>query len=203
VAWLLVAHDPVLRAGGNVLLGVTVAGIGLLRRQGVVAHVGGVIATFGVWQLLALHDVQALDLYALPVAVQLWAAGVVARRRHGTSSWVTDVPPLLLVAIPALGERLAGGSGWHAVLAGGLAVAAIVHGGSARLGGPLVVGTLVLVATVVVEMVAMIAAVPTWVWLAAGGAALLAAAAAIERAGGGSPATAARRLREVVADRFA
>jgi hypothetical protein len=202
VAWLFVAHDPVLRAGGNVLLGLTVAGVGLLRRQAGIAHLGGGIATLGVWQLLALHDVQALDLYALPVAVQLGVAGVAARRRYGTSSWVTDVPPLLLVAVPSVGERVAGGPGWHAVLAGGLAVAAIVHGGAARLGGPLIVGTLVLVATVVVEMVAMIAAVPTWVWLAAGGAALLAAAAVIERTGG-SPATAARRLREVVADRFA
>jgi hypothetical protein len=200
-AWLLVAHDPVLRAGGNVLLGLTVAGVAAVRGHPVVAHLGGALATIGVWQLLDLHALEALDLYALPVAVQLWAGGRAARRRHGTSSWVTDVPPLLLVAIPALAERLADGAGWHAVLAGGLAVAAVAYGGAARLGGPLFAGTVVLVATVVVEVVAMIAAVPTWVWLAAGGAALLAAAAAIERTGG-SPVTAARRLREVVTDRF-
>jgi hypothetical protein len=201
VGWLLLAHDPTLRAGFHVALGVTVAVGGLLRRQAVVAHLGGGLATFGLWQLLGLRGVESLDLYALPLAVHLWATGQVVRRRHGTSSWLTDVPPLLLVAVPALAERLAGGPGWHAVLAGGLAVAAVAHGGAARLGGPLVVGTVVLVATVVVEVVAMIVAVPTWVWLAAGGALLLVAAAAIERTEG-SPVTAARRLREVVAERF-
>jgi hypothetical protein len=200
-AWLLVAHDPVLRAGGNVLLGLTVAGVAAMRGQRVVAHLGGALATIGVWQLLDLRAVEALDLYALPVAAHLWVAGRAARRRHGSSSWVTDVPPLLLVAIPALGERLAGGAGWHAVLAGGLAAAAVAYGGAARLGGPLFVGTVLLVATVVVEVVAMIAAVPTWVWLATGGAALLVVAAAIERTGG-SPVSAARRLREVVTERF-
>jgi hypothetical protein len=157
--------------------------------------------TVGIWQLLALAEVRALDVWVLPVAAQLWVAGAVTRRRTGTSSWVTDVPPLLLVTLPALAERVAGGPGWHAVLAGTLAALAVAWGGAARLGGPLFVGTTVLVLVVAVEVLAVVVAVPTWAWLALGGVTLLAAAVAIERAAG-SPVTAARRLREVVGERF-
>jgi hypothetical protein len=177
------------------LAGLGIVGLGVRWRD---ARLGVLVAPLAVRALVVAGLAAGAG---LPVAMQLWAAGSVTRRRHGTSSWLTDVPPLLLVAIPALAERLAGGPGWHAVLAGGLAAVAIAYGGAVRLGGPLVVGTVVLVATVAVESVAMIAAVPTWAWLAAGGAGLLATAAAIERTGG-SPVTAARRLREVVAERF-
>jgi hypothetical protein len=202
LGWLLIGDEPWLRASVTVAVGLTVVLVGLLRRRAVLAHVGGAVATLGLWQLLVLYEVSALDLWVLPVAAQLWVAGAASRRRSGTSSWVADVPPLLLAAVPALAERVGGGSGWHAVLAGALAAAAVVLGGAARLGGPLFVGTVLLVAVVVVEVVAVVAAVPTWAWLALGGAVLLAAASAIERSGG-SPATVARRLREVVTERFA
>jgi hypothetical protein len=202
VGWLLIGDDPWLRAGVTIAVGATVAVVGWRRRRALVAHAGGALVTLGVWQLLTLGEVTALDLWLLPVAVQLWVAGVLVRRRSGTSSWIADVPPLLLAAIPALAERIAGGPGWHAVLAGALASVAVVHGGAARLGGPLFVGTFLLVASVLIEVIAVVAAVPTWMWLALGGTALLAAASAIERSGG-TPATVARRLREVVGERFA
>lgn len=201
VGWLLLGDAPGVRAGVTVAAGLTVVLVGLLRRRAGLAHVGGAVATLGVWQWLALGDVAALDLWVLPVAAQLWVAGAATRRRAGTSSWVADVPPLLLAALPALAERIGGGGGWHAVLAGALAAAAVVLGGAARLGGPLFVGTALLLVVVVVEVVAVVVAVPTWAWLALGGAGLLAAASAIERSGG-SPATVARRLRQVVTERF-
>jgi hypothetical protein len=63
------------------------------------------------------------------------------------------------------------------------------------------VGVGLLVAVVLVETVAVVAAVPTWVWLAAGGSALVGIAVIIERTGG-APVDTVRRVREVVAERF-
>lgn len=200
VAWIAFGDTPLLLAWMTVAVGVVIATLGALRRRPVVAHVGGAVAVLGVWQHLTLAEIDAIDLWLLPVAAQLWAAGIAARRR-GTSSWIADVPPLLLVTIPALIERLAGGPGWHAVLGGGLALGAVVLGGSRRLAGPLVVGSVALLATVLVETLAVVAMVPTWAWLALGGVVLLGVGVAIERIGQ-SPAAAARRLVDVVGERF-
>lgn len=200
VGWVLIGEAPTLRAALVVAGGLAVAGVGSVRRQPVVAHLGGVIATVGTWQLLGLGEVTALDVWLLPVALQLAVAGELMRRR-GSSSWVSFVPPLLLVALPALAERIGGGPGWHAVLAGGLGVVATVIGGARRLGGPLIVGTAVVVVVVLVETFAVVAAVPTWMWLACGGFVLLGAAALIERIGG-SPVRAVRRAVDVVTERF-
>src|SRR5690606_26487292 len=104
---------------------------------------------------------------------QLWLAGLPARRAGRVSSWVADVPPLLLVVVPALLERLAGGSGWHAALAGILTILAVLGGGAGRHGGPLVVGVVGLVAVVAIETLAVVAAVPTWAWLTVGGIVLV------------------------------
>jgi len=199
--WLLVGDDPGLRAALLVASGSLIAVGGVLRRRPTIGHLGAAVATFGIWQVLILDDVVALDVWLLPVAAQLWVAGTMLRRRDGTSSWITDVPPMLLLAVPAVLERVAGGPGWHAVLAGGVALVAVVAGGAERLGGPLIAGTVLLVTVVGIETFAVVAAVPTWAWLAAGGATLLGAAVAIERAGG-SPASAARRFLDVVSERF-
>jgi hypothetical protein len=198
--WLLLGDDPTLRAWATIATGAVLVAAGVLRRNVVVGQLGGVVATVGVWRLFALAEVTAADVWVLPVAVQLAVAGRLARRR-GASSWVADVPPLLLVAVPALGERLAGGPGWHALLAGTVGVVAVAVGGVRRLGGPLVVGSLVLAAVAVVETLAVVASVPTWAWLALGGASLLGAAVAIERSGT-SPVVTARRLVDVIEERF-
>jgi hypothetical protein len=197
----LVADVPRLRAVGVVVAGAAIVALGALHRRVVVAHVGGAVVTLGLWWLLALEDVTALDVWALPVAVQLAVAGALARRRTGLASWVADAPAVVVVGVPALLERAGGGSGWHAVLAGAVAVAAIAAGGLGRLAGPLVLGTVLLAAVVGVEVVALVAAVPTWAWLALGGTVLLAVAAAIERTGG-RPVRAARRAVDVVGERF-
>jgi hypothetical protein len=198
--WLLLGQADHLRAWTLVAYGAAAIGVGVLRRRPILAHAGGVVATLGTWWLFSLGGVVGTDLWVLPVAAQLWVAGVLARRR-GTSSWIADVPPLLLVVVPALAERLAGGPGWHTVLAGGVAVAAVAGGGIRRLGGPLVVGTLALVAVVLVETLAFVASVPTWAWLAVGGAVLLGVAVLIERTGT-SPVATAKRLVEVIDERF-
>jgi hypothetical protein len=198
--WALLGAEDHLRAWTLVAYGAATVAAGLVRREAPVAHVGGIVTTLGVWWLLSLEGIVAADLWVLPIAVHLWVAGRPARR-GGTSSWVTEVPPLLLVVVPALAERLAGGAGWHALLAGTVAVAAVAYGGWRRLGGPLVVGSIAVVAVALVETFALVASVPTWVWLALAGTVLLAVAVAIERTGT-SPVASARRLVEVIDERF-
>jgi hypothetical protein len=198
--WMLLGAADHLRAWTLVVYGAIAVSAGLLRRQPPLAHLGGVVTTLGTWWLFSQADVTATDVWMLPVAAQLWIAGALARRR-GTSSWIADVPPLLLVAVPALAERLAGGPGGHSFLAGVLAVVAVAGGGVRRLGGPLVVGSVLVVAVVLVETFALVASVPTWAWLAVGGSLLLAVAVVIERRGT-SPVASARRLVEVIDARF-
>ena len=182
LGWLQVAEHPELRAALTIVVGLSIAALAAWRGRVLVAHLGGVVALFATWHLLALLQVQALDVWVLPVALYLWAAGLPARR-GGTSSWLIDVPPLLLVAIPALAERLAGGPGGHSLLVGGLALLAVAGGGLLRLGGPLVVGAVLLVTVVLIEVLLVVAGVPTWAWLALGGVVLLGTAALIERSG--------------------
>jgi hypothetical protein len=78
---------------------------------------------------------------------------------------------------------------------------AVVGGGAGRHAGPLVVGVVTVVVVVGIETLAVAAAVPTWAWLTVGGAVLLGAAALIERTGG-APIEGARRLADVLAERF-
>jgi hypothetical protein len=199
--WLLLGDAAELRAWTTVVAGAAVVTVGVRSRQLALAHLGGAVMVLGTWWLLSLAEVTATDVWVAPVALQLWVAGAMARRARGTSSWLADVPPLLLVATPALVERLAGGPGWHTLLAGALAVVAVAGGGARRLGGPLIVGSLLVVAVVLVETLAIVASVPTWAWLALGGGLLLGAAVLIERTGS-SPVASAKRLVEVIDERF-
>jgi hypothetical protein len=171
--WLLLGDAAELRAWTTVAAGAAVVAVGVRSRQLVVAHLGGVVMVLGTWWLLSLAEVAATDLWVLAGRAPAVDRRGVTRRARGTSSWLVDVPPLLLVAVPALAERLAGGPGWHTLLAGGLAVVAVAAGGARRLGGPLIVGSLLVAAVVLVETLAIVASVPTWAWLALGGALLL------------------------------
>ncbi|MEX0836237.1 MAG: hypothetical protein WD010_09110, partial [Nitriliruptor sp.] len=200
-AIVLLAVTPTALAWGTLAVGLTVVAGGLVARRHLVAHVGGVVTIAGVWQLLAIAEVDAVDAWLAAPALHLWAAAVGPRRAGRLSSWTADVPPLLLVAVPALLERLAGGSGWHTAAAGVLALIAVVGGGIGRHGGPLVVGVVLTVAVVGIETLAVVAAVPTWVWLTVGGVILLGAGALIERTGG-APVAGARRLVEDLTERF-
>jgi hypothetical protein len=115
---------------------------------------------------------------------------------------VAYTPALALLGGAALVERIAGGGGVHALVAGAVGLAGVVAGGGRRLAGPLVTGTALLVAVTAHESLGTLATVPTWGWLAAGGSVLLAAGVALERRGGEGPVEAGRRLVDVVAERF-
>lgn len=175
---------------------------GLSSRLAPLAHVGGVLCTAGVGIHLSILGVQAAEPYATPVAAQLLLAGVWARRqRPSTTSWVAYVPSVALLGGVAMLERLAGGAGWHALVAGAVGTTAVAAGGWRRLAGPMLAGTALLVAVTLHESLAAIAGVPTWAWLTLGGSVLLAVGIALERSDT-SPVEAGRRVVDVVAERF-
>jgi hypothetical protein len=197
--WALVGITPEARAIALIAIGLTGAAVGVVRRNLVVGHAGGAVAILGIWLLLDLRAITEIDLWILPVAIQLAIAGHRARRAGTVSSWAIDVPPMLLVAVAALGERLAGGPGWHGVLAGTVAIIAVIYGGAAGRGGPLTSGIVVLLTVVIVETVAYAALVPTWAWFAVAGSALIGAAVLIERKGL-SPTRAVGTLKRIATD---
>lgn len=183
------------------IVGAGVAAVGLVLGQLDLAVSGGAIMTAGTWGLLAAADVTAADAYVAPVSVLLVLAGIQGRRLHGIGSWLALAPAVALLGGTAAYERLAGGSAGHAALAGAVGVVAVVAGGAWRLAGPLLVGTVLVVAVTVHETLGVAPDVPSWAWLAAGGVALLAAGVAMERHGVG-PVETGRRLVDVVNERF-
>ncbi len=215
---VLTSGDQTAFGVATIIAGGLVVGAGVYFRWEAVAHAGGIVATIGVWFVLDAASVMSTEAYAAPVALQLLIAG--ARARHVRvdevvgeytsddqapapipSSWVAYGPALALLGASACIERISGGAGWHAVVAGAVGVVAVAVGGWRRLAAPLFIGTGLLVAVTVYESLGAAAGVPTWMWLALGGAFLLAAGITLERSATG-PIDAGRRLVDVVATRF-
>ncbi len=201
-----ISHDA---AFATVLLlaGASALTVAVGRWSAPFAVTGAALVCLGVWVHLDLAGINAIDAYVAPVAAALATAGWLARRQtprdsRELSSWVAYGPAIALLGAAALAERLAGGTGVHAIIAGTLGTVAVAVGGWKRLAGPLLLGTALLAAVVVSETLAYTATMPTWGWLALAGSALLAAGIAMERAEVG-PLETGRRVLDVVHDRFA
>ena len=110
-------------------------------------------------------------------------------------------PAIAILGGSALLERMTGGSGWHAVIAGAVGVIAVVAGGARRLAGPIVTGTAVLAVITIYESLGVAATIPTWAWLAVAGSALVSTAVALERTDT-SPIEAGRRVVDVLSTSF-
>ncbi len=187
--------DAVIVSGGIGLAAAISAG----RLDGV--YLAGIVVTGGTWLRLADGGVNTIEPYLAPVCVLLLIAGLRARS-IGTSSWIAYGPVVGLLGGAALLERMGGGAGWHAVVAGSVGVLAVAAGGARRLAAPLFLGSGLLVTLVGFETLAITSSFPTWVWLALGGGALLGAGVAMERRALG-PVETGRRLVDVVSDRYA
>jgi hypothetical protein len=184
-----------------VVVGLLVAVVGLLDGIGALAACGGMFAVAGTWQSLGGYGVTTPEAYLLPVAIFVLAVGHGARRVRPLSSWWTDAPALAVLGAGALAVRVDGGASWHALVAGGVAVAAVGIGSWRRLAGPVFGGSVLLAAVVVNETMRVSAGVPTWIWLALGGTTLLGAGVSMELHGLG-PIESGRRLVEVIDERF-
>lgn len=183
-----------LLVGGAVLVEAVVARSLPLAAVGVVAVIGG------VWGHLAAASVTAADAWAAPVAVALLAAGVLAMGQ-GASSWVAFGPAVGLLGATAMAERLGGGGAGHALVAGGVGVAAVAVGGWRRWAAPLLLGTALLGALTAVESLQFTAGVPAWAWMAVGGTVLVAFGINLERHETG-PVEAGQRVVDVVRTRY-
>lgn len=161
----------------------------------------GISLTGGLWLRLADAGVGTSEPYILPVAALLLGGGLRARST-GTSSWIAYGPVIALLGGAALAERIGGGAGWHALVAGAVGMVSVAAGGHRRLAAPLFLGTGLLVALVGFETLALTAELPTWTWLALGGTTLLGAGVAMERHELG-PVETGRRLVDVVDEHFA
>jgi hypothetical protein len=196
----LATLDPAVLGSVLIVDGAVLLAAGLLLDQVGLTIAGGAIASLGVWQHLDLQGIESVDAYALPVAVVLWL--VATRMADDTvSSWVTHAPAVALAGGTALAERIGGGPGQHAVLAGLVGIVAVMEGGGRRLAAPLLLGTGLLVGLTVHETTAVTAGVPTWAWLASGGTLLVGAGLAMERHELG-PVETGRRLVDVVQENF-
>jgi len=163
-----------------VMAGSTTLLVGAARRELTVAGIGFLVLNAGVWSQLSLRNVEWLEAYLALPAVAALVVGWFAHR-NGTSSWVAFAPTVAVLGGVALADRFTGGSAWHAVIAGGVGVLAVIGGGAWRLVGPLLTGTGLLALVVGFESLGPAALMPTWGWLAIGGTVLLAAAVVLER----------------------
>lgn len=198
---LLSAEDTVAFADSLLVAGGLALAAALILRNVAMGHAGGAVLTTGLFVHLHLAGTTVAEPYVAPVALQLLVAGWFAQRRHQASSWVAYVPGVLLLGGAALAERVQGGPGWHALVAGAVAVAAVALGGWRRQAGPMVVGTGMLAVVTVRESLSVLAGVPTWAWLGLGGTVLLGAAVLLERTDS-SPLEAGRRVVDVLSERF-
>ncbi len=198
----MAAGDTVRLAEGLLVGGGLAVGAGMVTRNGIVGHAGGAVALVGLGLHLTVDGVTASEPFVAPIALQLLVAGWQLRRRvEPPSSWVAYGPAIGLLGSSALAERLSGAEAWHSLVAGAVGVAAVAVGGWRRQAGPLLLGTGLMVAVTVVELLTTLAGVPTWAWLAFGGSILLATGIALERSAT-TPVEAGRRLVDVVEERF-
>lgn len=192
------------RAFSDVVMvtGALLIAFGLVRRNDLAGHGGGIVLLAGLFGHLASIGVSTPEAYAGPVAAHLLIAGLIARHNdHTVSSWWAYAPAVAVMGMTSLGQRIDGGHAWHAVAAGAVGVLAVGVGGWHRQAGTLFAGTALLVSIAVYETLGTLATTPTWAWLAAGGTSLLATGIALERSDR-SPVEVGRRLVDVVHERF-
>jgi hypothetical protein len=159
------------------------------------------VVCLGLAGHLAVAGIHLPEAYLAPAAAQLAFAGWQARRSWPLSSWVAYGPSVALLGGVALVERLTGGGGEHAVMAGMVGVVAVAAGGWRRLLGPLFLGTLLVTVLAVHESLSALTGVPTWAWLGTAGAVLLGVGVALERSDA-TPADVGRRLVDVLSERY-
>ncbi len=107
--------------------------------------------------------------------------------RNGNSSWHGFGPAFAIVGVTALLDRVAGGGGWHGVVAGFIGLVALVIGVERRWSSPTVIGAGLLFAAISIEVGGVVPRIPVWALLSTGGAILLGFGWMLERNAGAGP----------------
>lgn len=191
--------DPAWVSGIWVVLGLQVLCCGAAMPHRLVTLGGAAVTTAaaGSWSfttdlddwlrdVIAPADITIADVVMLLATLSTLAIGRVVRRTllgnsRVVNSWVAYGAGLVIGGTWLVGVQLERDPVWAVPAAVTFGVAATGLGARYRLTAPLVVGTIVTVATTVVATGADPAAIPVWIWLAAGGFALLGTAVLIER----------------------
>lgn len=121
------------------------------------------------------------DIALAAVSAALVLAGWLLRRTIPVSTWLAYSPGLGMAGTWLIATQLDTRTDWATFGALIVGVLALAIGGVKRLGSPLVLGTLMVVSTIVVSAGPRLATTPTWAWIAVGGVGLLVMAALIER----------------------
>ena len=198
---LLASGDAAYLSSALLVSGTLLGSAGLYAARPVATHAGGAVVCLGLAGHLGVAGVDLPEAYLAPVAAQLAFAGWQARRSWPLSSWVAYGPAVALLGGVALAERLTGGGGLHAVIAGAVGVGGVAAGGWRRLLAPLFLGTVIVVVLALHESLSALAGVPTWAWLGTAGAVLLSVGIALERSDS-TPTEVGRRLVDVLAERY-
>lgn len=197
---LLAVPSPPMLAVAMMSAGCSLTFVAAALRNYAVGVAGFIAAGLGVSLQLAVWEVTWLEPYLVFPTIAAVAVGHRYQRSGGTS-WAAYVPTVVILSYVSVAERVAGGSAWHAVIAGAIGVVATIAGGYRKLVGPLLAGPAVLAVVVIYEGLGPGALVPTWAWLALGGTVLLIAGVLLERSDT-TPLERGQQLRHVLATQF-
>ena len=188
------AASPIFTSIAVIVLGAQLIAIGATGARRWVLAPGALLAggaTVSLWwttgtnqwaiDAIAPYGADGGDIALAAAGGALLIAGWLLRRTLAVSSWLSYSPGLGMVGTWLIATQLETGTDWATFGALIVGTVALAIGGVQRLGAPLVLGTVMLVATIVVSAGARLAATPTWVWIAVGGIGLLVIAALIER----------------------
>jgi hypothetical protein len=186
--------SPVFTSIALIVLGAQIGAVGLVLGRRWLLAVGAALttgATVSVWwttgtnrrmiHAIAPYGADGGDIAMAAAGAALIAGGWLLRRSFAVSSWLAYSPGLAMAGTWLVATQLEAGTDWATFGALIVGVAALAVGGVRRLGAPLVLGTLIVIATIVVSAGSRLASAPTWVWIAVGGTGLLVLAALVER----------------------
>jgi len=186
--------SPIFVSIAFAVLGAQIVAIGIATSRRWAVPIGAVLtggATISLWwttgtnqwviDAIAPYGADGGDVALAAVTAALLVGGWLLRRLVSVSSWLAYSPGLGMAGTWLIATQLEAGTDWATFGALIVGTVALAIGGVRRLGAPLVLGTVMVIATMLVSAGERLAATPTWAWIAVGGVGLLVIAALIER----------------------
>lgn len=139
----------------------------------------GICAAFGFIGLALTWSDAHFSLVILPLVLVALAIGVAVTERGG-SSWAGVALPLGFYQMVIYVDRHLGAPVSVTMIGLGLAIAAVIYGGSRSQAGAIYSGIASILGVILLESLTSFALIPVWAWFTIGGAVLLVAAVLIE-----------------------